>query len=112
VGADEYLDPTSGKVLSFDHRSHAFTGETEKKQTLSGDIKAFRTSIEKSLETYMEAQYKKDKCTITVYGTDDGNITICLSARNTHLTAYWSVLIFSSFWFYCAGLWCGAKQCV
>jgi hypothetical protein len=93
VGDDEYLDPTSGKVLSFDHRSHAFTGETEKKQALSGDIKAFRTSIEKSLETYREAQYKKDKCTITVYGTDDGHITICLSARNTHLAAYWSALI-------------------
>ena len=90
VGVDEYLDPTSGKVLSFDHRSQKFTGETVKKQALSSNINTFRTAIEKSLEGYMEAQYKKDKCTITVYGADDGLITVCISARNTHLAAYWT----------------------
>jgi hypothetical protein len=89
VGDDEYLDPKTGKVLTFDHRNHKFTGETGERQELSGDINEMRAGVEKALESYSEAQYKKDKCTITVYGTDDGTITVCLSARNTNLASYW-----------------------
>jgi hypothetical protein len=113
VGEDEYLDPKTGKVLTFDHRNHKFTGETGKKQELNGDINAVRTAIETALESYSEAQYKQDKCTITVYGADDGTITVCLSARNTHLAAYWytytlcSAPSFSSRGGAGAGLWRG-----
>lgn len=90
VSDTEYLDPSTGKVLTFDHREHKFTGETDKKQELSGDINGFRKAIEEALGKYNDAQYKKDKCVITVYGADDGKITICLSARNTNLSAYWT----------------------
>lgn len=90
VADNEYLDPSTGKVLTFDHRKHTFTGETEKKQSLDAKISAYRSAIEKSMEEYITAQFKKDKCTVTVYGSDDGKITICLSARNVHLSSYWT----------------------
>lgn len=90
VGDDYYVDPSSGKVFKFDHRKMLFTDEGESKQTLAGEVESFRAAVAKSLDGYMARQYKKDKCTITVYGADDGKITICLSARNIHLPAFWS----------------------
>jgi capping protein alpha len=90
VGEDEYLDPSSGKVFSFDHKKHEFTGESDKKQELAGNINAYRTAIAKALEGYSKSQFKKDKCTITVYGADDGTITVALAARTVHLSAFWT----------------------
>jgi len=89
VGEDEYLDPSTGKVFKFDHKKHTFLEETEKKQSLAENIAGYRAAIEKALEDYQGRQYKKDKCTISVYGADDGNITICLSARNVRLSSFW-----------------------
>lgn len=88
--ADEYLDPSTGKVLKFDHRKHAFTSETEHKQVLAEGISTHRTAIEKQMDDYQENQYKGGKCTITTFGADDGNITICISARNVKLNSYWA----------------------
>lgn len=90
VADDEYLDPSTGKVMKFDHRKHNFTEETDKKQSLADNINAYRTAIEKAMVGYLDDQYKKDKAVVTVYGADDGNITICLSARNVHLSSYWT----------------------
>lgn len=90
VGDDEYVDPSTGKVFKFDHRKHLFTEESENKQTLADEINSFRGAVDKELAGYNARQYKKDKCTMTVYGADDGKITICLSARNIHLPAFWS----------------------
>lgn len=90
VDDDLYLDPSSGKVLRFDHRKHQFTEETDKRQDLDATINAYRTAIEKAMKDYEGRQYKADKCVTTVYGADDGNLTVCLSARNVHLPAFWT----------------------
>jgi len=67
---------------------------------LSAEVSGYRAAIEKGLAEYLGGQYKKDKATVTVYGSDDGTITVCLSARNVHLPAFWSqsnVFPFSEF---------------
>jgi capping protein alpha len=90
VGEDKYVDPSTGKVFKFDHRKHVFSIEGEEKKALSDSVNSFRTAIEKGMTEYMGGQYKTGKCTVTVYGQEDGTITVCLSARNVHLPAFWS----------------------
>jgi capping protein alpha len=90
LGDDKYLDPSTGKVYKFDHRKHTFSEDADGKHSLSAEVNGYRTAIEKGLVEYLSGQYKKDKATVTVYGSDDGTITVCLSARNVHLPAFWS----------------------
>jgi capping protein alpha len=92
MGDDRYLDPSSGQVYKFDHRKHTFSEDatSEVKHSLSAEVNGCRSAIEKGLVEYLGAQYKKDKATATVYGSEDGTITVCLSARNIHLPAFWS----------------------
>jgi capping protein alpha len=90
IGDDCYVEPNSGSVYKFDHRKHVFTENTENKQSLDGDIEAFRKAIQDGLDKYNARQYKAGKCTMVVFGDDTGNITINVSARNINLNAYWS----------------------
>lgn len=90
LSEDRYVDPSTGKIFKFDHRKHTFAAEEDNKQSCPADVGGYRAAIEKSLAEYLSGQYKKDKCTVTVYGADDGTITVCLSARNVHLPAFWS----------------------
>lgn len=90
VADDQFLDPNTGKVLRFDHRKLEFKEETDQKQVLNADINVYRTAIAKAMKDYSTTQYKNDKCTTTVYGSDDGKITICLSAANVKLSNFWS----------------------
>jgi len=91
LGDDKYIDPSSGKVFKFDHRKHVWSAdESDSKHSLAADVNGYRSAIDKGLAEYLSNQYKKDKATVTVYGSDDGTITVCLSARNIHLPAFWS----------------------
>lgn len=90
-GDDKYLDPSTGKVYKFDHRKHVFSADdSDAKSTLSESVNGYRTAIERAIQEYIGAQYKAGKATVTVYGAEDGTITVCLSARNVHLPAFWS----------------------
>jgi capping protein alpha len=89
-GDDKYVDPSTGKVYKFDHRKHVFSEEADAKYTLSDSVNSYRSAIDKSMQEYVGAQYKANKATVSVYGAEDGTITVCLSARNVHLPAFWS----------------------
>jgi hypothetical protein len=89
VGSNQYLDPNSGKVYSFNHASRTFGEETDKKQVLAENIEQLRSAVQKSLEGYVTDLYKANKATVVVYGADNGTITICLSAKNVNLSNYW-----------------------
>lgn len=90
VSDNAYLDPASGKVLTFDHLEQKFTGETDQKQVLSENIDSFRSNIEGELKEYIKSKYRPGKCVTAVYGADNGSITVCISAKNVKLSAYWS----------------------
>jgi len=89
-GDDKYVDPSTGKIYKFDQRKHVFADDADGKSNLSSEVNSYRTAIEKGLVDYLSGQYKQGKATVTVYGADDGTITVCLSARNVHLPAFWS----------------------
>jgi hypothetical protein len=91
VGANQYLDPSTGKVWTFNHLTRQFGEETDKKQVLSDDIEARRAAVQKSLTAYLGDLYKPNKATLAVYGADNGTITVCLSAKNVNLSNFWSV---------------------
>jgi len=42
------------------------------------------------MDAYTKANYSGGKCTPAVYATDDGKITVCISAKNVRLHAYWT----------------------
>jgi len=90
VSADEYVDPTTGRVLHFDHRKRKFTAASDKKQVLDETVAKYRASIAKSIETYQTGQYKSGKTACAVYGADNGNISIVISAKNVNLGNFWS----------------------
>merc|ERR1719313_607367 len=90
VADDMFLDPNTGKVLKFNHRTREFKEDTDQKQVLNDDVNAYRTAIAKSIAEYSSTQYKNGKCTSCVYGSDDGKIVVCLSAANVNLDNFWS----------------------
>jgi capping protein alpha len=90
LGDDKYVDPSTGRVLKFDHRKLTWSAEGDEKKSLSESVNSYRSAIDKALHDYLSQQYKQGKCTVTVYGAEDGTITVCLSARNIHLAAFWS----------------------
>jgi len=90
VSANSYLDANSGRVLTFDHRKRKFTGVSDKKQVLGGDVAPYRDAISKSVSEYLGKQYKSGKVVSAVYGADSGQVTICISAKNVNLANFWS----------------------
>jgi len=90
VSPNSYLDANSGRVLTFDHRKRKFTGVSDKKQVLAGEVSSYRDAISKSVADYLTKQYKNGKVVSAVYGADSGQVTICISAKNVNLSNYWS----------------------
>lgn len=90
VGDNQYLDPTSGKVYTFNHLSRQWGEETDKRQVLPDEVDALRAATQKAMEAYIEDLYKPGKATVAVYGADNGTITICISAKNVNLSNYWT----------------------
>lgn len=90
AGDDEFLDPHSGIVYKFNHLEQKWGAATEQKQVLDATVEKFRNAIHTEMETYMGNCYKEGKYGFAVYGTDEGQITICISAANIHLGNFWT----------------------
>lgn len=94
VGDDLFLDPTSGRVLQFDHVARKYTSVTEKKQVLSGSIKDFRDAIDEAIKTYTSKNFKsrkgEPKYGFGVYGVDSGVVTIAIACENINLGNFWT----------------------
>jgi len=90
VADDLFLDPSSGRVMRFDHKNRRFTEVTDKKQVLDEKVNGFRVAIEKEVKSYVEGSYKSGKAVFAVYGADSGVITVCISAANVHLGNFWT----------------------
>jgi len=90
VDQQSFVDPNTGKVLVFDHLAQEFTAETDQKQLLEDGVNQYRVAIDNAVKQYVSNSYKDGKCTVAVYGADDGNITVCISAKNVRLSSYWT----------------------
>jgi len=91
VDQDHFVDPTTGKVIRFDHRKQKFLEVSDKKTVhLDEKVNKFRAATQKALDAYMETAYKAGKGCGLVYGADNGRITVCISAKNMNLSNYWT----------------------
>lgn len=89
VQDDEYVEPNSGEIMTIDHRARTAKSSGQK-QKLKQESKAVRDAIAKEMATYMDNMYKPGKATAAVYTTDNGKITVCISALNKKLSNFWS----------------------
>jgi len=90
VDENTFLDPSTGRVLKFDHKKQRFTEVTERKQVLDGQIATYRASVAKAVDNYVTENYKGGKCITATFGADNGKVTVCISAKNTNLGNFWT----------------------
>jgi len=90
VGSDLYLDPNSGKVFRFDHLKRVFVEETDKRAKLDERTEQYRAATQAAVDSYILENYKQNKAVAAVYGSDNGQLTVALTARNVNLGNYWT----------------------
>jgi len=90
VSKDQFSDPNTGKTYKFDHRKGKFSDAKTTKDTLSSSVEKYRAAVQKSLDSYLETTYKSGKVVGVVYGTNAGKLTVCISAKNVHLSNFWT----------------------
>lgn len=98
VSPNEFLDPKSGDVLTFDHTRREFTGVSEKKVSVPSEKNAMRALIQTKIDDYIADKYKPKKACATVYVdplTD--NYTVVVAGVNTKISAYWTGGWYSNF---------------
>ena len=74
--------------MTFDHKANTFTA-TDQTVALSDDVKKYRDTVATEVIKYSSAHFKSGKCVTAVFGNDNGTLTICVSAQNTKLSAFW-----------------------
>jgi len=81
ISSNEYLDPASKQVVTFDHIKQEVTGSRSAGSALDSDVEPFRKAFETQAIEYVKDHYEGGGC--TVYGNKDGGgfvVTICVSA--------------------------------
>jgi capping protein alpha len=90
VSQNEFVDPNTGRILEFNHRTRKFVKDTGKKaEALSADSEAYRAAFQKAAGDYLSKHFKPGKGVVTVYG-QNGSTHVCISAVSTKLSAYWT----------------------
>jgi len=63
-----------------------------KKQILGSEIDSYRVALTNSLSTYLNESFKPNKTNFCVYGSDNGQLTIVISAKNINYLIIGQVL--------------------
>lgn len=90
VSETRYVDPASGSVYEFSHEKREFTAATDQRVVVPDKVEAYRAAVQEAVRAYAKTYYVEGKCVEAVYGSDDGKITVCLSATNTRLRSFWT----------------------
>jgi len=90
IDQSTFVDPSTGRIMKFDHKRRKFVEVTDKKQVLDENVQKYRTAIEKEMVKYIEVNYKANKAVYAVYGADNGTITVAISGANVHLGNFWT----------------------
>jgi len=90
VTQDTFLDPNTGRVLRFDHQKRKFLETVDSKKKIDAGVEKYRAALLAEIQSYVENNYGRTKAVGTVYGTDSGNLTVCVSAKNVNLGNFWT----------------------
>jgi capping protein alpha len=91
VSGNEYIDPHSKQVVTFDHITHEVTGTRELAGELDSDVEPFRSAFQEVATHYTSEHYKWGTC--GVYSKkDSGNyvLLLCISSAKFEPKNYWT----------------------
>lgn len=90
VAEDRFVDPSSGVVYEIDHVKQQVVAATDQRVQLPEAVEKYRAALEAAAKAYLGDFYAKDKAYAAVFGDDNGQLTLCISATNSRLRAYFS----------------------
>jgi capping protein alpha len=90
LSRNSFVDPSTNNVHEFNHLTRKFSPASGKNPPLSAPIEEHRAAIARAARDYIAANFTEGKCVNTTYGSEDGTITCCLSAKNVHLGNFWT----------------------
>jgi hypothetical protein len=53
-------------------------------------VESYRSALSAALSSYLSECFKPHKAALAVYGADNGQLTVCISARNVSLGNFWT----------------------
>lgn len=86
---NDFVDPATGRVVTFNHSQNTFTASGES-VSLPDNVKKYRDAVDAEMGKYIANNFKSGKCATATFGNDNGTLTICVSAQNTKLSAFWT----------------------
>jgi len=91
VSGNEYIDPHSKQVVSFDHITHEVTGTRDLAGELDQDVEPFRQALQEAAAHYTSEHYKWGTC--GVYSKKEGGnhvLLLCISSAKFEPKNYWT----------------------
>jgi capping protein alpha len=89
VAPGEFLEPASGRVVSFDHATQAVTSTrpAAEAELASGDAEALRLAVQEQLRGYMSVYAPNGHSAVYSRG---GSVVICISSALFNLKNFWT----------------------
>jgi capping protein alpha len=89
VGPGEFLEPASGRVVSFDHATQAVTSTrpATEAELASGAAEALRLAVQEQLRGYMSVYAPNGHAAVYSRG---GSVVICISSALFNLKNFWT----------------------
>eukprot|EP01091_Cochliopodium_minus_P005063 TRINITY_DN15050_c0_g1_i1.p1 TRINITY_DN15050_c0_g1~~TRINITY_DN15050_c0_g1_i1.p1 ORF type:complete len:282 (+),score=87.94 TRINITY_DN15050_c0_g1_i1:51-896(+) len=91
LNGNEYIDPQSKQIITFDHITHEITSTRDGSGELDSDVESFREELQKSAEHYTSEHYKWG--TTGVYSAQEGGnyvLNLAISSAKFEPKNYWT----------------------
>jgi len=91
LNGNEYIDPQSKQIITFDHITHEVTATRPISGELDGDVETFREAVQEATQNYCTEHYKWGTC--GVYSKKDGGnyvLHLCISSAKFEPKNYWT----------------------
>jgi len=91
LNGNEYIDPHSKQIITFDHITHEITSSRDGSGELDSDVESFREALQQAAENYTSEHYKWGTC--GVYSAKDGGnhvLHLAISSAKFEPKNYWT----------------------
>lgn len=91
VSGNEYIDPHSKQVVTFDHITHEVTGTRDLAGELDQEVEPFRQALQEAATHYTSEHYKWGTC--GVFSKKEGGnfiLLLCISSAKFEPKNYWT----------------------
>jgi len=91
LNGNEYIDPHSKQIITFDHITHEISGSRDGYGELDQDVESFREALQQTAEHYTSEHYKWGTC--GVYSSKEGGnfvLNLAISSAKFEPKNYWT----------------------